>query len=600
MRNVRSPTARGSFLGLLGVLSASVLVACAGTKPAEKPAPDVAEILAKLSPEQRKMMAKEAFIEALWLDLQGQGLMAMDLLQEAAWSDPDDRWLQFALAEKLREFRRSPEAFALVRRALALPGEETPEQWGLAAGLWLEAGAKDSAKVAWKRMLALDPEAREALLGLASLAETRGDLPEAAHLYARLAEQYGQNGAALTNRSVNLWVRAGFLDSATSLLERRWQSWRSPDDGANLARLLATRGLVDSAVGVYDSLAEAPESEPMSWRLLAARTLMVSGRPEAARRRLQALAIQGFVEAQLTLGALLIDLDSAVAARPYFEPHAEDPVHGAIACHYLGLISLHAQSLDTARSWFDRSLQKDPKRPDTWSRRGLLELDAGRPDSASAVFERMVKLWPGSAQARWLLGHALVRQADGLSNRPTWLGVDSTQEPAVVSVRRRALDVFDTAIALDPNHPRARFERAALLERLGRRKASMEAFRALVKADSGNAVASNYLAYMLAEDSLDLPEAEHLVEIALSADSASPAYLDTRSWIRFRQGRFPEALRDVEKAISLGEDDPVVLEHRALILDRLGPLDARRAAWKSVLDKAPEHPRARAALEELR
>jgi tetratricopeptide (TPR) repeat protein len=591
--------ARGLVLGLFVVL-ATMVGGCAGTKAASQPPPDAAEILARLTPEQRKMLAKDAFLEALWLDLQGQGMMAMDLLQEAAWSDPDDRWLQFALAEKLREFRRSPEAFALVRRALTLPGEETAEQWGLAAGLWLEAGGKDSAREAWKRMLALDPEAREALLGLASLAETRGELPEAARFYSRLADQYGQNGAALTNRSVNLWVKAGYLDSATTILDRRWQTWKSPDDGANLARLLATRGLVDSAVGVYDSLAEAPESEPMTWRLLAARTLMLSGKPDAARLRLQALSLQGFVEAQLTLGALLIDLDSSRAARPYFEPHANDPVHGAIACHYLGLIALREDRLDTARTWFDRSLEKDPKRPDTWSRRGLLELDAGDPDSATRIFERMAKLWPGSAQARWLLGHALVRQADRLTKLPTWMKADSTQEPVVVALRRRALSVFDTAIGLDPMHPRARFERAALLERLARRKTSIESFRALLSMDSTNAVAANYLAYMLAEDSLDIPEADRLVASALSADSTSPAYLDTRAWVRYRQGRYEEALLDVEKAISLGEDDPVVLEHRALILERIGSLDARRAAWKALLEKTPEHPRARDALEALR
>ena len=95
--------ARGLALGLFGVLLTLVLTGCAGSKPAPQPTPDVAEILAKLTPEQRKMLAKDAFLEALWLDLQGQGLMAMDLLQEAAWSDPDDRWLQFALAEKLRD-----------------------------------------------------------------------------------------------------------------------------------------------------------------------------------------------------------------------------------------------------------------------------------------------------------------------------------------------------------------------------------------------------------------------------------------------------------------------------------------------------------------
>lgn len=577
------------------LVTAALLASCAGTRPAT-PTEDPGAILAKLPPEERRAVAKDAFLDALWLDLQGQGLMAMDMLQEAAWSDPDDRWLQFALAAKLREFRRSSEALALVRRALRLPGDETPDQWGLSAGLWLEAGARDSAQACWKRMLELDPEAREALIGLATLAEARGDLAEAASHYAALSEQYGENGGAITNRAVNLWARAGFLDSATALLDRRWNSWANPEEGATLARLLASRGLTDSAVALYDRLAADPDAESSHLRLLAARTLMLSGRVDSARARLRDLSLQGFTEAQLTLGALLLDLDSLQAARALFLPQVHDIEHGALACHYLGLIAARSDQIDSARSWFDKALALDPKRPDTWSRRGLIELDADQSDSACRIFARMAKLWPASSQARWLLGHALVRKAETESVHPSWAAPAPDSEPAVTAIRLEALAAFDTAIALDPGHPRARFEHAALQERLGRRTLAIRELRSIVQGDSANAMACNYLAYMLAEDSLDLDEASLLVGIALQADSASTAYLDTRGWIRFRQGRFAEGLADVENAIAQGEDDAVVLEHRARILERIGPPERVREAWQAVLRKAPDHTRARAAL----
>jgi tetratricopeptide (TPR) repeat protein len=541
-------------------------------------------------------MAENAFLKALSYDLQGQGMMAMDMLEEAAWADPDDRWLQFALATKLREFRRSPEALALVRRALHLPGEETADQWSLAAGLWLEAGNRDSAEVCWTRVLEFDPESREARLGLASLAEARGDHATMARHFSAMADAYGQSGRALASRAVGLWVRAGMLDSACALLERRWKTWESPEDGEGLARLLATRGLTDSAVALYDHLSTLPDQEALELRLRAARAFMLSGRADSARVRLRELSMQGFVEARLTLAALLLDMDSLPQARELLLSHVDSPEHEALASHYLGLVAARRNQTDSARTWFERSLSRDPKRPDTWTRRGLIELDAGKPDSAARIFSRMVRLWPTSAQARWLQGHALARAADARTLRPAWKPAAPDSEPMAAPLRRRALDAFDTALALDPDHPRARFERAATLERLGLRAQASAALDTIVAHDSDHAVAANYLAYMLAEDSLDLGKAEHLANRALALDSSNASYLDTRAWVRYRLGRFQEALNDLDRAIALGEDDVVVLEHRARVLEALNRPELARKAWRQVLDKAPDHPDARRAV----
>jgi len=601
-RSVRHLASRAmSRWGLFSLVFAGLLSTGCTRPPHDEPvAPpsqaDVNAILLQIPPEERRALAKEAFLKALSYDMQGQGMMAMDMLEEAAWGDPDDRWLQFALATKLREFRRSPEALALVRRALHLPGEETAEQWGLAAGLWLEAGDRDSAEACWNRLLELDPESREARLGLASLAEARGDYPTMARHYTALADAYGQSGRALAARAVGLWVRSGLLDSACSLLERRWTAWGAPEDGEALARLLATRGLTDSSVALYDRLATLPDVDALEFRLRAARAFMLSGRVDSARIRLRELSLQGFVEARLTLAALLLDLDSIPQARQLLMAHVDAPEHEALASHYLGLAAAREGRIDSARMWFERSLSRDPKRPDTWTRRGLIELDAGQPDSAARIFARMIRLWPTSAQARWLQGHALGREAEARTLRPSWLAPAPDSEPMATPLRRRALDAFDTALALDPDHPRARFERAATLERLGRRAEAVSALHDIVAHDSDNAVAANYLAYTLAEDSLELDRASRLADRAIQLDSTNSSYLDTRAWVRYRLGQYESALADIDRSIALGEDDVVVLEHRARILEKLGRAALARKAWQAVLAKAPGHQAAQRAL----
>lgn len=591
---------RLSAIGLAPLLwggLALLVSSCAGTKASgTPPSQDIPEAIRSMPPEIRRSLAKDAFLQALWLDLQGQDMMAVDYLQEAAWNDPDDRWLQFHLASRLREFRRSSEALSLARRALTLPGEAEPEQWGLLAGLWLEAGAKDSAKVSWERMLALDPQAREALVGLAALAEARGDLSEAAQRYSTLAEDYGDAARSIVARAVALWVKAGRLDSATSLLERRWNSRRDPEEGESLARLLSARGMPDSAVAVYDDLALSPDTERSRLRLMAARTWMLNGRLDSAKSRLLPLVFQGFTEAQISLGVVLLDLDSLDGAHDIFADLRESTEHGAMACHYLGVIASRRGQPDSARAWFDLALRRDPQRPDTWARRGLLELDEKLPDSALAIFGKMARLWPNSPQAHWLMAHALTRQAEARSTLKPWEPPGAGKDSVATSLRLEAIAHLDTSLRIEPNQSSPRFERAALLERIGLRDSSRNEFRRIVRHDTANASAANYLAYMLAEDSVEIDFADSLVERALAIDSTNPAFLDTRAWIRHRQGRHAEALVDIDRSIAEGEDDPVVLEHRAIILERLGRSEDAAKAWRTLLDKAPEHPRALRAL----
>lgn len=551
------------------------------------------------TPEQRLEIAHEAWLQALALDQQGQPQLAMEAVQAAAFYDPDDRWLQVNLARRLRDFRRSKEALSILRRALRLEGEETSEEWELAAGLWLETGARDSAIHAWNKVLALDPHSREALLGLAGLNEAADRPALAAPLFARLAEEYGAQAAPIVERAAALWMRANLSDSAITFLKRRWEEWHSPADGENLARFLLGSGQADAAATLLDSLSDlAPEDSPRL-ELMAARAMLAGGHRDEALQRFRQMESENPSDNKIrsSLGAILLDMDSLAQARSIFEELRVSDSLNAIPYYFLGLWALKSDLPDSARIFLDRSLELDSEAIDTWIRRGMLELEDNKPDQAVSIFQRMAGSWPRLPQARFLLGYSYARMAQNHTRHPDreWSPPDS--EPEATALRRQAVIEFDSALAIDSGLRRVHFERGSALERLGDWNAAKRDLQLAIQENPDDLNAANYLGYMLADRNESLASADSLIEKAVAGDPKNPSYLDSRAWIRFRLGRPKEALEDIDSAMAQGESDPTLKVHKASILEALHRIDEARALWEAVLKADPGYPQARKGLD---
>ncbi|MEI8139642.1 MAG: tetratricopeptide repeat protein [bacterium] len=80
-----------------------------------------------------------------------------------------------------------------------------------------------------------------------------------------------------------------------------------------------------------------------------------------------------------------------------------------------------------------------------------------------------------------------------------------------------------------------------------------------VHPDSGEAL--NYLAYMWAEQGVNLVQAESNITKALAQEPENGAYLDTLGWIQFKRGDTIKALSSLEKALRLVGKDPTILAH---------------------------------------
>lgn len=131
---------------------------------------------------------------------------------------------------------------------------------------------------------------------------------------------------------------------------------------------------------------------------------------------------------------------------------------------------------------------------------------------------------------------------------------------------------------------------AALHERTGSLEAAEELFLRAISLGSDVIIASaqNYMAYMWAERGEKLDRGLKLIREALTFDPENGAFLDTLGWIYYMQGRYAEALTELQKASEQTGDDPTVWEHLGDVWLKLGNLEEASKHWKKALELAPD------------
>jgi len=135
------------------------------------------------------------------------------------------------------------------------------------------------------------------------------------------------------------------------------------------------------------------------------------------------------------------------------------------------------------------------------------------------------------------------------------------------------------------------FDYGAAAEQAGLYDKAAELFRKSIAVDPSNAAdAYNYLAYMWADHNMHLDEAEQMIKLALQANPDNGAYVDTLGWLEFKEGKFEQALTDLQRAAQkLTRDDPVVLEHIGDACAKLNKSAQALEAWQKALSIDPKN-----------
>jgi tetratricopeptide (TPR) repeat protein len=130
---------------------------------------------------------------------------------------------------------------------------------------------------------------------------------------------------------------------------------------------------------------------------------------------------------------------------------------------------------------------------------------------------------------------------------------------------------------------RVKFQLATIYEQQKNFDRAEDLFKEILKENPKNAVALNYIGYMLADRGVRLDEAVKYVEEALAIDPNNGAYLDSLGWAFFKLNELDKAEKYLLQAVELVKNDPVIHDHLGDLYYRTGDLEKARDFWtKSV------------------
>lgn len=194
-------------------------------------------------------------------------------------------------------------------------------------------------------------------------------------------------------------------------------------------------------------------------------------------------------------------------------------------------IALHRQGrLAEAEEAYRAILAREPENAEVGHLLGLVALDAGLPQHAVPILERVCMLEPANALYRVNLGASHLRTGDALE----------------------ALQHFERAVALQPGLFEAQFHRGLAQKELARWEAALESF-----------------------------------SLAGQIEPGPPAFTN-RALVLDQLGRFDEALEDFRRALDDEPDNPMLLSNYGFALTRLNRHAEALAPMSRAVERAPE------------
>jgi len=551
-----------------------------------------------------------------------------------------------------------------------------------------ESGDDEFLRARLDKLLQLYPDDPDLLRERAHLLFRLGD--SAAELDSRRLEALGIQNAADRALLAGLRERAG--DPATALEEVNISLETNPNDSNSWhlkARLHDVRNEPGRALNALDQLFKLDRQHGPAWALqsrllsnepnrleealkaavhavalgqpewiLKADLLMQLDRFEEAISSLQSVLEidpdNGLVRAHLSLLHMLDDnneisrkilVESSSKAWECSEMHIQkgrlvlreaDIARDGTGLHDRGLVK-------GALNFFDTALSYDRESALAWVGRARTLRQLGEFDEAEVSIIRASRL--DNEDPMILVEHALLRIDRGeiseaerlvheaetsLSNTEVLhyiRGLIAAELGNYSEARRR----FDTVLVHDPNHVRARLNRATVavlmqdhalaledselllkqypeldLARLRRAESLMGldkwewaeiALREIIERKPGHVPALISMgATLCALDRAE--EALPSLDEAIRLESDNPDAWHMRAQFYIEQGALPAALADFESAIRADPSHMESLLHAAAIAHEIGPIDRAESCWRRVLNQDPTNHLARTRLEE--
>ncbi len=196
-------------------------------------------------------------------------------------------------------------------------------------------------------------------------------------------------------------------------------------------------------------------------------------------------------------------------------------------------------------------------------------LETGRADEAISYLERYPK---GDLMASLLLGKVYNSQGDVAAARQVVEQAIAQNPPdgrpyvalATLSPTDspEQLAVLQRGWQASPGEPMVGLFLASIYERGGKFDDAIAIYEAVISRDAGNLLIVNNLAALLLDHRQDKASLARALELAKALARSPDAFtLDTLGWAYYRNGDFGNAVRNLERAVSLDANTPLLQYH---------------------------------------
>lgn len=360
------------------------------------------------------------------------------------------------------------------------------------------------------------------------------------------------------------------------------------DAALELARILYQRGEYREAIGFANLALRGPggpkDPEPY---VVGGRSMVAAGQIPRARGSIEVLRKNGHLAiAARELALLERTVSGPEASQKAIEASKldlADPANLEVLQQSVENLSLLGKTRE-ALAAIDAAAARTPGSASLYELRGLALARSDDAAGARAAFEKALELDPKSAHA--LAGLGTLRGQAGEFDA--------------------AIELFERADALAPGDGSYAYSAAQIALAAGKRQDAVSRLRRVVERHPGLGGARNDLAYLLAEDGVDLDLALSLAQEAQQR-SPSPEVLDTLGFVHLRRGEAKEAVVALERAVAAlaaatGDRSSASIRYRlGTALEKAGEIERARESFEAALAQGdfPEAAEARAELARL-
>lgn len=219
---------------------------------------------------------------------------------------------------------------------------------------------------------------------------------------------------------------------------------------------------------------------------------------------------------------------------------------------------------------YQEATQKGAVNFEVWHNLIYLEIQSGNFEAAIRHANEALEYYPNQALLYYFSGMAHLRRRS----------------------YQQAVNMLEQGKKLTSNNPALTVDILALLGEafngLRDYAKSDKAFEDALAISPNNEIVLNNYSYYLALRGTNLERAEKLSAQLIKAHPDNNSFLDTHAWVLYKQKKYREARKIMERVIGSGRANAIHLEHYGDILYQLGEVDAAVLYWKKAREQTAD------------